>query len=62
MEKIKFMNDFVQAEMSNITNENSNPWEWKKGEELHQWTRNKNYKIIKVEKYPDCGIILEEVK
>ena len=56
----EFMNDFCQAEMVNETNESSNPWNWKKGEILHQWTTNKSWKIVKVDEYPECGITVKE--
>jgi len=56
-----FAIDFVQAEMSNLVSDESNPWKWKKGQKLHQWTRNKYYVIVKVPKYPATGITLKEI-
>jgi len=58
----EFANDFVQAEMVNLTNDDDNPWNWKKGEKLHQWTRDKYFVIHKVEKYPESSIWLIPIK
>ena len=59
--EIEFSNDLVQAEFSNITNDTSNPWEWKKGEEMNRWTDGTDWIIVKVNEYPDCGITLRKV-
>jgi len=56
-----FSNDFVQAEMSNLTNDTSNPWEWKKGEQLYRWTNGTYFEIVKVKKYPSSGVVLKEI-
>jgi hypothetical protein len=53
--------DFIQAEMTNMNTDESNPWKWKKGQKLFQWTRNKYYVIVKVPKYPEIGFTLKEV-
>jgi len=53
--------DFVQAEMSNLNTDTSNPWKWKKGQKLHQWTRDKYYVIVRVPIYPETGITLKEI-
>jgi hypothetical protein len=55
---------FVQAEFSNVDTEDDsgNAWKWKKGEKLHRWTTGKYYVIVRIQKYPGCGIVLKEVK
>ena len=58
-EVINFSIDLVMAEMVNLTNESSNPWDWKKGEKLHQWTNNNYFEIVSVDKYPGSGIKLK---
>ena len=55
----EFPNDLLQAEFSNITNDTSNPWKWKKGEEMNRWTDNTDWIIVKVNKYPDSGVTLK---
>jgi len=47
--------------MSNLESDESNPWKWKKGQKMHQWTRNKYYVIVKVPKYPEIGMTLKEI-
>ena len=54
--------DYTQAEMSNLTNDNGNPWKWKKGEYLFKWTSpHKYFRIVKVSKYPESYLKVEPI-
>ena len=59
---MKFQMDFIKAEMVNLDSDETNQWKWKKGQSLHQWTKDKYYIIIKMEKYPSTTIHVKSAK